>query len=102
MIRFAIPAAAAALLMAGQAFSGQLSYTPKNPTFGGNPNYGSFLLSTAQTQGAGVKSGQASSSPDLSGLEDALGNLGNTTSGTGATGSSPIIIIGNGTTPTSP
>lgn len=96
-----ILAAAAAIVVAGQACAGQLNYTPKNPTFGGNPNYGSFLLSTAQTQGDGVKSGQ-SSSPDLSGLEDALGNLGNVTGSTGTTGTSPIIIIGNGTTPTNP
>lgn len=97
----AVTVSAAALIIAGQAYAAQLVYAPKNPTFGGNPNNGSFLLSTAQTQGFGVKSGQASASPDLSGLEEALGNLGNVGGGTGS-GSSPIIIIGNGTTPANP
>ena len=32
-------------------------YHPVSPTFGGNPAIGSFLLSTAQSQGAGVSSG---------------------------------------------
>jgi curli production assembly/transport component CsgF len=86
-------------LIAGPSFASQLNFFPKNPTFGGNPNNGSFLLSTAQTQGAGVKSGQQSAAPDLSGLDSALSNLG---SATGGTGTSPIIVIGNGTVPTNP
>jgi curli production assembly/transport component CsgF len=76
-------------------------YQPTNPTFGGNALNGSFLLSTAQTQGAGVKSGQQQT-PDLSGLDSALGNLGDVGSNTGSNGSSPIIVIGNGTVPTNP
>jgi curli production assembly/transport component CsgF len=87
-------------LAAGSSFAGQLNYVPKNPTFGGNPNNGSFLLSTAQTQGSGVKSGQQSASPDLSGLDSALSNLGSSTGSSGST--SPIIVIGNGTVPTNP
>lgn len=71
------------------ANAGQLVYRPTNPTFGGNPLNGSFLLSTAQTQGDGVKSGQQQA-PDLSGLNDALENIGDV----GGGGSSPIIIIG--------
>jgi curli production assembly/transport component CsgF len=51
-------------------------YHPVNPTFGGNPLNGSFLLSTAQAQGEGAKSG--AQSPDLSGLTNALSNLGST------------------------
>jgi curli production assembly/transport component CsgF len=84
-------AAATLFALGGSSFAGQLVYQPTNPTFGGNPLNGSFLLSTAQTQGAGVKSGQQQV-PDLSGLNDALSNLGNIGDGTG--GGSPIIIIG--------
>jgi curli production assembly/transport component CsgF len=69
------------------AMASQLLYTPTNPTFGGNPLNGTFLLSTAQTQGEGAKSGN---SPDLSGLDSALGNLGSGGSG------STIIIGGSG------
>jgi curli production assembly/transport component CsgF len=54
-----------------------LTYTPTNPTFGGSPLNGSFLLSQAQTQGAGAKSGN---SPDLSGLTNALSGLGTSSS----------------------
>src|SRR5215467_6614528 len=52
----------------------EMVYHPVSPTFGGNPLNGSFLLSTAQAQGEGVKSGQQG--PDLSGLNNALSNLG--------------------------
>jgi curli production assembly/transport component CsgF len=58
------------------AFASELVYHPVNPTFGGNPLNGSFLLSTAQAQGEGTKSG--AQSPDLSGLTNALSNLGST------------------------
>jgi curli production assembly/transport component CsgF len=57
-------------------FASELVYHPVNPTFGGNPLNGSFLLSTAQAQGEGTKSG--AQSPDLSGLTNALSNLGST------------------------
>lgn len=99
-LRAAILAMTAIFAISGPSFAGQLVYQPTNPTFGGNALNGSFLLSTAQTQGAGVKSGQQQAAPDLSGLNDALGNLGNIGQGTGG-GSSPIIIIG-GNTPTIP
>jgi curli production assembly/transport component CsgF len=58
------------------ALASELVYHPVNPTFGGNPLNGSFLLSTAQAQGQGTKSG--AQSPDLSGLTNALSNLGST------------------------
>jgi len=54
--------------------AGSLVYHPVNPTFGGNPLNGTPLLSQAQAQGEGVKSGPQG--PDLSGLNNALGNLG--------------------------
>ena len=62
-----------------------LVYHPVNPTFGGNPLNGTPLLSQAQAQGEGVKSGPQG--PDLSGLNNALGNLG----------SGAVIVGGNGT-----
>jgi curli production assembly/transport component CsgF len=58
------------------ALASEMVYHPVNPTFGGNPLNGSFLLSTAQAQGEGAKSG--AQSPDLSGLTNALSNLGST------------------------
>jgi curli production assembly/transport component CsgF len=56
------------------AFASEMVYHPVNPTFGGNPLNGTFLLSTAQAQGEGTKSG--AQSPDLSGLTNALSNIG--------------------------
>lgn len=82
-------------LMASPTFGAQLTYHPTNPTFGGNPLNGNYLLSTAQTQGQGVKSGQQQT-PDLSGLDSALSNLGSSTGS-----STPIIVIG-GTSTTTP
>jgi len=74
------------------ALASQMVYHPVNPTFGGNPLNGSSLLSTAQAQGEGVKSGPQG--PDLSGLTNALSNIG-----TGTGGSAPIIINTNPTPP---
>jgi curli production assembly/transport component CsgF len=56
------------------AVASEMVYHPVTPTFGGNPLNGSALLATAQAQGEGVKSG--SQGPDLSGLNNALNNLG--------------------------
>jgi curli production assembly/transport component CsgF len=64
------------------AFATDMVYHPVIPAFGGNPLNGSALLATAQAQGEGVKSGQQG--PDLSGLNDALRDIGN----------GPAIIIG--------
>lgn len=66
------------------ALASELVYHPVNPTFGGNPLNGAPLLSQAQAQGEGVKSG--SQGPDLSGLDKALSNLG----------SGAVIVGGNG------
>jgi curli production assembly/transport component CsgF len=68
-------AVAFGLIPSVSAFASELVYHPANPTFGGNPLNGSALLSQAQSQGEGVKSGPQG--PDLSGLNNALGNLGN-------------------------
>jgi curli production assembly/transport component CsgF len=70
-----IPAITALVInVSAPAFASELVYHPVNPTFGGNPLNGAPLLSQAQAQGEGVKSG--SQGPDLSGLDKALGNLG--------------------------
>jgi curli production assembly/transport component CsgF len=71
------------------ASASSLVYTPTNPTFGGNPLNGTFLLQQAQAQGVGAQSGQ--NSPNLSGLNNALSNLGNTLGGSG-----PTIVINTG------
>jgi curli production assembly/transport component CsgF len=83
-----LPAAILALGIGSAATASEMVYHPVNPTFGGNSLNGSSLLSQAQAQGQGVKSG--SQGPDLSGLNSALGNLGsgsvtivNPTSGSG-------------------
>jgi len=68
-------------VLATAAMATQLVYTPVNPTFGGNPLNGSFLLQSGQAQGHGA----SGSSPNLSGLDNALSNLGSGLS-------NPIII----------
>jgi curli production assembly/transport component CsgF len=60
-------------------------YHPINPVLGGNPNNGPALLSAAQSQGEGAKSGNQG--PDLSGLDKALAGLG--TGGQTGNGSTP-------------
>ncbi|KRR03119.1 curli assembly protein CsgF [Bradyrhizobium valentinum] len=86
----------AGLVLSTSASATEQIYRPVSPTFGGNALNGNFLLSTAQAQGNGTKSGQQS--PDLSGLTNALSGIGNG-------GGQPVIIIGgNGQTtiPSSP
>lgn len=80
------------------ALASQLVYHPINPSLGGNPLIGSALLSTAQAQGEGTKSGQQS--PDLSGLDSALSNLGSATiiGGSGSNGSGGGNNSGSGST----
>jgi curli production assembly/transport component CsgF len=87
----AMAATVSALGGIAAASASGIVYHPVNPTFGGNPLNGSTLLSTAQAQGNGVKSG--SQGPDLSGLSNALSGIGSGTS-------TPIVVIG--TTPTTP
>jgi curli production assembly/transport component CsgF len=97
----AIPAVIA--LVAGAsatAFASEMVYHPVIPAFGGNPLNGSTLLSTAQAQGEGVKSGPQG--PDLSGLNNALSNpiiiggAGNNGSGGGGSGSAGSGSGGSG------
>ena len=84
---------AVVFVSSGTSFATEQVYRPVNPTFGGNPLNGNFLLSTAQAQGAGVKSG--SQSPDLSGLTNAL-------SGIGSASQTPIVVIGGNGLPVVP
>jgi curli production assembly/transport component CsgF len=95
MARFGFSAACliTSALISSSAFATEQVYHPVSPTFGGNALNGSFLLSTAQAQGNGAKSGQQS--PDLSGLTNAL-------SGIGGGSTSPIVIIGGNGQPTIP
>jgi curli production assembly/transport component CsgF len=88
------------LLAAGTnvAVASQLVYTPVNPTFGGNPLNGSYLLSVGQSQGFGVAA--KNTTPDLSGLDSAISNLSNSI-GSSSVGT-PIIILGSPTTPSNP
>jgi curli production assembly/transport component CsgF len=95
MKRFGLAIAiVAAFAVSTAASATEQVYHPVSPTFGGNPLNGSFLLSTAQAQGKGVKSGQQS--PDLSGLTNALSGIG-----TGAS-STPIVVIGGNGLPVVP
>jgi curli production assembly/transport component CsgF len=82
---FRIVCAAVFMASLAPAFATEQIYHPVNPVLGGNPGNGPVLLSTAQSQGEGVKSGNQG--PDLSGLTNALNNLGtNGTTGGGGSG----------------
>jgi curli production assembly/transport component CsgF len=99
--RWAVSAIAAIGVVASTpVFASQLVYHPINPSLGGNPLNGTALLATAQAQGEGAKSGQQS--PDLSGLDSALSNLGSATiinTGSGSSGSSGNNAPSSGNTP---
>jgi curli production assembly/transport component CsgF len=90
--RIKVSAAATALLVAvcPAALASELVYHPANPAFGGNPLNGNYLLSQAQAQGLGTKSGPQG--PDLSGLEDALNGIGDGSGGDGTV----IVVPGSG------
>jgi len=86
-IAFRIMCVAGVVGLLTPAFATEQVYHPINPALGGNPNNGSFLLSTAQSQGEGAKSGNQG--PDLSGLTNALSGVGSN-SGSGSSGSSSV------------
>ena len=62
-------------------------YHPISPTFGGNPNNGTFLLSTAQSQGEGTKSGNQGPTIDFPSTLFSNGSGGSGSGGTGSGGS---------------
>ncbi len=80
------------LIASSPVFASSLVYTPTNPTFGGNPANGTFLLDQAQTQGAGAKSGN---SPDVSALASALSGLSSSSSSSTSTSSTVANPLGN-------
>jgi curli production assembly/transport component CsgF len=81
-IAFRVVCVAGVVGLLTPAFATEQVYHPISPALGGNPNNGSFLLSTAQSQGAGTKSGNQG--PDLSGLTNALSGIGSNGSGSGS------------------
>jgi len=87
---------AAITVVCGPASATQYVYAPVNPTFGGSGLNGAYLLSVGEAQGYGAQSG-ANATPNLSGLENALSNIGTGTgtgsTGTGSTGSGTTTII---------
>jgi curli production assembly/transport component CsgF len=91
---FAALCFAATMSLSVSASATEQVYHPVSPTFGGNPLNGTFMLSTAQAQGKGAKSGQQNS-PDLSGLNSALSNVGSSSS-------TPIVVIGGNGQPVVP
>jgi hypothetical protein len=60
----------AALLLAGSAHGSQLVYRPTNPSLGGDPLNGNWLLSQASAQGEGASqdSGFSIDFPDFGGV----------------------------------
>jgi curli production assembly/transport component CsgF len=87
-IGVAFAVAFGSLALSASAFATEQVYHPVNPVFGGNPLNGSYLLSQAQAQGLGTKSG-ANAQPDLSGLTNALSGIGSSTN--------PAVIIADPT-----
>ena len=82
-IAFRVMCVAGVVGLLTPALATEQIYHPISPALGGNPNNGSFLLSTAQSQGEGTKSGNQG--PDLSGLTNAL-------SGIGSNGAAPAAV----------
>lgn len=59
----------------GVAAAGQLIYTPVDPSFGGNPLNGTFLLSIAQQSASRNAPGSNLASLDLSGFDASIQQL---------------------------
>ncbi|PWE50546.1 hypothetical protein DEM26_06415 [Thioclava sp. NG1] len=85
-------------LAAGSASAQELIFKFKNPDFGGNPNYGSFLFGLADTQKTATitdlnqSSGGGTTTPGIGGGGSTGGSIGGPT----------IIIPINTGTPTAP
>ena len=64
-------AAATLFAAAGSTFASELVYRPVNPSLGGDPLNGSWLLSQASAQGAGASgdSGFSIDFPDFGGVD---------------------------------
>jgi curli production assembly/transport component CsgF len=89
---------AIAVVWLSPALATEQVYHPISPTFGGNPNNGTFLLSTAQSQGAGVNSGNQGPTinfPDF-GAGSGGGSGGSGSGGSGGGGSGAAGSSANG------
>jgi hypothetical protein len=76
---------------AGSSYGSQLVYKPVNPTFGGDPQNGNWLLSQASAQG------EAASSSSSPGFSIDFPNFGGTTQTPSTSTTLPAV---NNTTPT--
>ena len=65
VIKIAALTAGIIIAAAGSSYASQLVYKPINPSFGGDPQNGNWLLSQASAQGKAA-SGSSSSSPGFS------------------------------------
>jgi curli production assembly/transport component CsgF len=65
VINIATLTAGIIIAAAGSSYASQLVYKPVNPSFGGDPQNGNWLLSQASAQGKAA-SGSSSSSPGFS------------------------------------
>ncbi|MBO9172249.1 curli assembly protein CsgF [Rhizobium sp. L245/93] len=83
-----------AITAAASAYASQLVYTPVNPTFGGSPQNGSWLLSQASAQGKAA-SGSGSSG---SGFSIDFPSFGTVTQPAAATTTLPDTTTNSGTT----
>lgn len=61
------------LLLSSNIYSQQLVYRPTNPSFGGNPLNGSFLLNSAQIQDKLTDGSETTASDPLADFRDNLG-----------------------------
>ena len=98
-IAFRLVCVAGCIGLLTPAFATEQVYHPVSPTFGGNPNNGTFLLSTAQAQGEGVNSGNQG--PNLQPLADAL-SKGTTQTTVPTTGSGASVNSAGGANTANP
>ena len=81
-----------AIAAAASAYASQLVYTPVNPSFGGSPQNGSWLLSQASAQG------EAASGSSGSGFSIDFPTFGTVTQTTPTTTTLPSTNTNTGTT----
>lgn len=101
-----ILACTAALGISASSFATELVYTPKNPSFGGNPLNGSILLNNAQAQNKKTDSeleietrsalDRFTDSLRSRLLSQLLSDIGNGQTGTLETDDFSILIVDNG------
>lgn len=82
---FGMVCVVAAIGFSTPALATEQVYHPISPALGGNPNNGAFLLSTAQSQGEGVKSGNQGPTINFPPIDTGAGSGNNGTNGGGGT-----------------